>query len=351
LAKRVTTRDVAERAGVSRTTVSFVLNNVPGMRISEETRQRVLDAARQLKYYPDATARRMVAGQTKLIGFVLRQSPEQVFGDHFLPQVLNGVSQAVSQYGYHILFLPIPPDAPAEDYMRLVHERHVDGIIISGPRSDDRELVSAFSEGAKVVLIGKLAETDLPSVDVDNIGGARMAAEHLIGLGHRQIGMITNAPTVYTGSSDRLNGFRDALEKHGIPVDTNLIRYGNFTIESGYEAMKNLLDSGAAFTAVFIASDTVALGAVRFLRERSIRLPEDLAVCGFDDIPLADFIDPPLTTVKLPAYGLGWGAGDLMVRLLNEEIPDQPEIILESTLVVRRSCGASVNNSSLIDIT
>src|SRR3972149_1361326 len=130
MAKRTTARQVAEAAGVSRTTVSFVLNEVPGMRIGEDTRQRVLDAARQLHYYPDAPARRMASGRPHVIGFVLRQSPDQVFADHFLPQVLSGFSLAASAQGYHTLFEPIPPGNETHAYIQLIHERHVDGIVL-----------------------------------------------------------------------------------------------------------------------------------------------------------------------------------------------------------------------------
>jgi len=186
---RATTRDVAEKAGVSRTTVSFVLNDVPGMRISEETRRRVLAAAEALNYHPDATARRMVTGRTHVIGFVLRQSPDQAFADHFLPQVLSGLSKAASAQGYHLLLEAIPPDVKTNAYTHLIRERHVDGVVLSGPRSDDEDLLRIYAEGAAIVLIGQLPGADLPSVDVDNVGGARLATEHqqVCGAGMRSV--------------------------------------------------------------------------------------------------------------------------------------------------------------------
>src|SRR5262245_39796612 len=134
MAKRVTSKDIAELAGVSRTTVSFVLNNVPGMRIPEETRQRVLEAARRLNYHPDATARSMVSGRTNVVGFAVRQSADQAFADHFLPQVLHGLAQGAAALGYRTLFEPIPPDTQTGAYTKLIRERHVDGIVLSGPR-------------------------------------------------------------------------------------------------------------------------------------------------------------------------------------------------------------------------
>ncbi len=337
--KRATAQQVAERAGVSRSTVSFVLNNVPGMRISEETRQRVLQAARQLDYHPDATARRMVSGQTQVIGFVLRQNPAQAFADQFLPRVLNGLSQTAIAMGYHILIEPIPPEDTTGAYLKLIHERHVDGIVLSGPRSDDQELLKAHTEGASIVLLGQLAGSGIPFVDVDNVGGAQLATRHLISLGHQRIAMITNAPLAYTASVDRLSGYRQALQDAGIAFDDSLLRYGHFTPESGYSAMQELLSLSPLPTAVFVASDTVALGVLQALRQQDLRAPEDVALVGFDDIPLAGFLDPPLTTVRLPAFNLGKGAAELLIRILNNHNNTQAEVLLETELVVRVSSG------------
>ncbi len=344
MSKRATAAEVAELAGVSRTTVSFVLNKVPGMRISEETRQRVLEATRQLDYHPDATGRRMATGQTRVIGFVLLQNPTQIFADHFLPQVISGMSQATSAQGYHILIEPIPPEDTTGAYVKLIHERHVDGIALSGPRSDDEELLKIRAEGAQIVLLGQLPSSGIPFVDVDNIGGARLATQHLVDLDHKRIAMITNAPVAYTASADRLTGYRAALQAAGIAYDASLVHFGNFTPESGFQAMSELLSVGSLPTAVFVASDTVALGALQAIRQRGLRVPEDLALVGFDDIPLSAFIDPPLTTVRLPAVGLGWGAANLLIRLINNEDVPELEVLLETELVIRASSGAKNNH-------
>ncbi len=341
MVKRATAREVAERAGVSRTTVSFVLNDVPGIRISDETRQIVLQAARELDYHPDATARRMVSGRTRVLGFVLRQDLDQAFADLFVPAVLHGVSAAASEQDYKVLFQPIPPDDTTGGYTRLVRERHVDGILLSGPRFDDQDLLRVHMQGAPVVIIGQLPQTDLPFVDVNNLGGAQLATEHLLGLGHRRIGLITNAETIYTASADRLAGYRQALAGAGLPYEPELVRFGNFTPHSGADAMDALLDLSQPPSAVFVASDTVALGALQTLRRRGRRVPDDLAMVGFDDIPLSEFIDPPLTTVRLPAYGLGWGAAEMLTRLIAGEEIHNRHLLLETKLVVRESCGAT----------
>jgi len=341
MAKRATAKEVADRAGVSRTTVSFVLNNVAGMRISDDTRQAVLQAARDLDYHPDATARRMVSGRTQMLGFVLNQNLDQALADQFLPQVLTGFSQAAAAQGYKVLFETIPPEATDNAYAQLVRERHVDGFALSGPRLDDAARLGAQVQNAPVVLLGQLPNSHQPFVDVDNQGGAALATQHLLGLGHRRIGLITNALPVYTASIDRLAGYRQALEAAGLRYEPELVQYGNFTPQSGTLAMAELLALKPAPTAVFVASDTVALGALQCLRRLQIRVPTDIALVGFDDIPLVEFIDPPLTTVRLPAFGLGWGAGELLSRLIAGDHIENPRIFLETELVVRESCGAN----------
>jgi LacI family transcriptional regulator len=284
----------------------------------------------------------MVTGRTQIIGFVLRQSPDQVFADRFLPQVLTGLSHAASAQGYHLMLEPIPLDAEAGAYTRLIRERHVDGIILSGPRSDDQDLLRIYSEGAPVVLMGRLPSTDIPFVDVDNVGGALTATRHLIELGHRRIGLITNADPEYTASADRLSGYRQALESAGLTYDQTLIRYGDFTPDGGDAAMSDLLQVAPRPTAIFIASDTVALGALRAIRRAGLHVPDDLAIVGFDDVPLIDLIDPPLTTVRLPAYGLGWGAADMLIRLIGKENIAQPFVTLETELIIRKSSGVKL---------
>lgn len=345
MSKRVTSKDIARLAGVSRTTVSFVLNNTAGMRISEDTRQRVLDAVKQLNYHPDQAARSMASGRQRILGFVVRQSADQAFADLFLPQVLNGLTKAAGEQGYRVIFEPIAPEDHGDSYGLLTRTRHVDGIILSGPRSDDRELIDIHEEGAHVVLMGQLPDSGIPLIDVDNVGGAELATRHLIELGHRRIALITNALPAYTASIDRRAGYQQALEGAGIAYDESLVRYGNLTPHSGDEAMTDLLGTRERPTAVFVASDTVALGAMQAVRRQGLRVPQDIALVSFDDIPLAEFVDPPLSTIHLPAYALGWGAADMLLQLIEGEEPLQkPNVILETELIVRESCGSSFKN-------
>ena len=338
-----TQRQIAEEAGVSRTTVSLVLNDVPDVRISPETRQRVLEAAHRLNYYPDATARRLVSGKTHIIALVWHRGPDPTYRDSFLPGLLQGITRAARHYNYHVLFRPIEPDDPEGSYVDLARGRHTDGLILSGPRLDDPHLQQLHRDDFPLVLHGQLPNSDIPSVDVDNVSGARAAVEHLLALGRRRVGMITNAPLTYTSSHQRLEGYRQALEQAGIPYDENLVQYGNFDEESGVAAIETLLTLDESPTAVFVASDMVAMGALRTLHDRGLRVPEDIAIVSFDDITAARFITPALTTVHVPTFGLGWSAAELLIRTIEQDYPDQTHVLLNTELIIRESCGASAS--------
>ncbi len=335
-AKRSTSQDVAKLAGVSRTTVSFVLNEIEGVSISDATRKRVLKAAKKLNYHPDAAGRKLVSGKSNTLGLVLHQSPEQVFADAFLPRVILGVEQAAMQLGFHVLLKQVDPK-DKNGYARLIHENHVDGIILSGPRQDDEDIVRLHHEGVPVMLLGQLPDSNLPFVDVNATSGAETAVKHLIELGHKQIAMITNAPLSYTSSQQRRDGYLQALHDAKLKADPSLIKEGNYTPASGYHAMTELLNESPRPTAIFIASDVVAMGAILAIRRAGLQLPDDVAMVGFDDIPLAEYFDPPLTTIRLPAFGLGLAAAERVIQLIQGNKLDSDEVFMETELIVRES--------------
>lgn len=335
-AKRSTSRDVAKLARVSRTTVSFILNNVPGVSISSATRKRVLDAAKKLNYFPNVAGKKLVSGKSDTIGLVLCQSPEQIFTDAFLPQVILGVEQAAIQQGFHVLLKPVDPNDTG-GYARLITENHVDGILLSGPRQDDTALMDLHQRRVPILLMGQLPETDIPFVDVDATAGAELAVNHLIEHGHQRIGMITNAPLDYTSAQQRRDGYVKALKKAKLAINKSLIKEGNYTPASGFDAMKALLAITPPVTAVFVASDVVAIGAMLAIKQAGLSIPRDIAIIGFDDIPLAEYYDPPLTTVRLPAFGLGWASGERLIRIIRGEGLQDASLLLESKLVPRQS--------------
>jgi DNA-binding LacI/PurR family transcriptional regulator len=329
---RPTSADVAARAGVSRTTVSFVLNYRTDVQISDETRQRVLRAASELGYHPHAPARQLAGGRSHILGLVMRQTPEQIAGDAVLAETLRGVASAARAVGSRVMVEPLPPSGT---YDRLLRAQHVDGLIVSGPRIDDPSLLGLVREGFPVVLQGSLPGLDVPSIDVDNVAGARGAVEHLVSLGHRRIGFVSNAPFTYTSAQERLEGYRSALTDAGIPVDEALIAEGAFDAASGQRATESLLDRGD-LTALVVASDVISLGSLSAIRETHRRVPDDISMVGFDDIPLAAYFDPPLTTVRLPAFELGQAAGRaLLDRIAGRAVPRRT--LLPTELIVRGS--------------
>lgn len=341
---RVTSQDVAEKAGVSRTTVSLVLNNVPGVKISPQTRRRVLDAARELNYVPEAAAQALASRRARIIGLILIRNPHQISTDAFLTQILDGLIETIRPSGMRLLIDIVEPQHQKETYLQLIQAKHIDGIILSGPRYDDDALSSLLEVNFPAVLLGQIPDSDFAFVDVDNRAAANTAVAHLINLGHSRIACITNAPLSYTAALDRLTGYKQALKENGLALDSELIRYGDFVIESGYRQMHSLLASNVTMTAVFIGSDTLAYGAVAAIRERGLRIPQDIAVVGFDDIPFSRYSDPPLTTVRLPAGDLARRSAEILSQLLAGDEPESKQVILETQLVVRDSCGASRSN-------
>ena len=336
--RRVTSEDVAKHAGVSRTTVSLVLNGVHNIKISPETRQRVLEAAAELGYVPNAMAQALVNRRSQLIGLVFTRQPHHIATDSFLPQVLDGMLEVIRANNLRLLIDIIEPEHQAQAYQDLVRAKRIDGIILSGPRVDDVALVNLEKEGFPTVLMGQLPGSKFYSVDVDNHQAARQAVDYLISLGHHQIACITNAPISYSASTDRLMGYRDALEKAGIPYNEELIRFGDFDPASGYAQMDSLLSSGVPFTAGFIASDAVLIGAKAALRDRGRRVPEDISLVGFDDIAWSKYIDQPVTTVRLPAHALGYQACTMLIQILGGQSILEKNLVLPTELIIRNSC-------------
>lgn len=339
-AKRVTSQDVAELAGVSRTTVSLVLNNVHRIKISQATRQRVQVAAQELGYVPDVSAQALVNRRSQNIGLILTRSPHHIASDTFVTQLMDSLLAVIHQHGFRLIIDVIPPEHQKEAYLQMFRSRGIDGILLSGPRVDDQALKILEEEGYPAVLIGQLPGTNLCAVDVDNYAAAYKAVSHLVNLGHRQIACITNAPIIYTAAFDRLDGYKAALADGGLSFDEELVRYGDFSMESGYKSMRTLLDAGNRFSAIFIASDAVAIGAAAAIRSVGLSVPQDIALVGFDDLPMARYFDPPLTSVHLPAAELGRQACSLLIDLMNGQVMHARKILLDTHLVIRQSCGA-----------
>lgn len=339
--KRITSLDVAKRAGVSRTTVSLVLNNKHlSSQISEKTVQKVLRAAQELGYVPNAAAQALARKKTETIGLILSRSTQQINSDVYLNQVVHGLLQVSHNHHFRILLDVIDEDEGEEAVQRFIHGRQVDGIIFFGPRTNDSILSSLSKVRFPTVLMGDLPGSDFYSVDVDNFSAAFLATEHLINLGHERIGCITNAAPNYTAAIDRLNGYKSALRKHKLQENDQFIRFGDFDPHSGFRAMNGLLSVNPKLSAVFIASDVVGFGAIAAINDAGLSIPQDIALVGFDDVPLSAFMAPRLTTIHLPIYELAQTACKVCIQLINGETPSRKNNILDTHLIIRDSCGS-----------
>jgi DNA-binding LacI/PurR family transcriptional regulator len=341
-APKVTSHTVAEHAGVSRTTVSFVLNG-HDRGIPAETRERVLRIAAELGYVPSAAARSLASGHARTLGMVVCHA-QHLLTDAFLPQAVYGLTQVAKHRGYRVLVEPLEDVSSPHAYRALVHAKQIDGLLVLNPRADDRQLPELIEDGYPVVTIGQPPGGHGAHLDVDNVTAARRATQHLLSLGHRHIAHLGYGSPRFTTVAERLSGYRAALEEGGAEVRDELVAFANYSAASGMHAMRSLLASrrGGAprFSALFAGNDTVALGAIRALSEAGLRVPDDVAVVGFDDIPIAPFITPPLTTIRSPLLAMAEAAAHLLVNLVEGHTPTTLEQVLDTELMVRASCGA-----------
>jgi DNA-binding LacI/PurR family transcriptional regulator len=335
--RRVTAKDVAAHVGVSRTTVSYVLNDVKEANISEDTRQRVLAAAEELGYVPDAAAQALASGRTQTIGLILptSQPHPQASSTHY--RIIEGLLEIVQQFGVRLLIDSVRETQSTHSYVNLARNKRIDGLILSDLRVDDQALSELVNDTFPIVLLGRLPGVKVSSVEFDNRSGARSAVDHLVAQGHTRIGLITHAPATVTGALERINGYRDSLAAHRIAFDETLVRYGDYNARSGFAAAMSLLDSGTAPTALFVTYDEVALGVLAALHKRGVSVPNDIAVVGFDDNPLAEFTIPALTTVRLPFEEMGRLAGKMLLDLILHKAKPGRQVLLETELIVRES--------------
>jgi DNA-binding LacI/PurR family transcriptional regulator len=337
----VTSHTVAALAGVSRTTVSFVLNDREAG-IAPETRARVLRAAAELGYMPSAAARTLASGQTRTLGLVVCHA-RHLLTDAFLPQAVFGLTQVAKGRGYRVLVEALEDVRAEHAYQELVQAKQIDGLLVLNPRADDRRLPELIDDGFPVVTIGRPPGGHGHSLDVDNVAAAHLATSHLLALGHRRIAHLGYGSPRFTTVAERLSGYRAALEEAGAPADDALIAFADYSADSGAAMVRTLLsrpDGPPPFTALFCGNDTVAIGAMSALREAGLRVPEDVAVVGFDDVPMAAHAEPPLTTVRSPLLAMAEDAAHRLVDLVEGQALPEIATLLPVELIVRGSCGA-----------
>ncbi len=337
-----TIRDVAKKAGVSVGTVSHVLNG--SATVSEATRQRVLQAIRELDYHPDEAARTLRRGRTGTIGLV-RVLPNGHHtrvetGDYVFLEFLAGVQEVAAKEDVGILLWAAEAGTAEKDvYHRLVRGRRVDGFLLLGTRTHDWRVRYLQEQNIPFVAFGRATDgATFPYVDVDGEQALRLVTEHLIYLGHRRIGYI-EPPADLTCTLYRRAGYLDALKRHGIPLNEQLIVSGGFTWEDGERAMRDFLYLAEPPTAVIAPNDISAMGAIAAAQARGLTVGQDISVVGFDDIPMAAYWHPPLTTVHQPARWIGAEVCRMLLALLKGGNLPVRQVLVTPELRVRQSTG------------
>jgi LacI family transcriptional regulator len=332
----LTLDDIARLAGVSRATASRALNNRPN--VSPAVRQRVHEVLQETGFQPNAAAHSLASQRNDMIGLVIARTVQSIFADPYFPRLAEGIAQACNQHHFTFsLFV----EYELETLFRRITRRGFLGGAIVQVESMDNPLIPRLvgHTDLPIVVVGRPpAGTHVSYLDVDNVSGAYQAVMHLIGLGHRRIATITG-PMLAGSGQDRLAGYRQALQEAGIAADETLIVEGDYTEEGGYRAAAPLLAQRP--TALFIASDAMARGAIRLLKEQGLATPQDIAIVSYDDLPPATAASPLLTTIRQPIKRIG----ALAVETLLDMIQNGPEPVRTATLptelVIRESCGAA----------
>jgi len=332
-----TLEEVARLAGVSRATVSRVVNGSP--RVSSDVRRAVEDAVEKLGYVPNRAARSLVTRRSGSIAVVITEPTGRLFSDPFFPRLLRGISGALSARDLQLVLLMPASPADTERTADYLAAGHVDGALLASLHGDDPLPERMSRAGIPFVVGGRPLRGDGASlVDVDNRGGARSAVAHLIGRGCRVVATIAG-PADMSPGVDRLNGYRDALSEAGRPVEDRLIAIADFTHEGGAAAMQELLAASPDIDGVFAASDLMGAGALAVLAAAGKRVPDDVAIVGYDDSPIASTVRPQLTSIRQPIEEMGQEMARLLIAAVEGDDPVQRRVILATQLIRRASSG------------
>jgi DNA-binding LacI/PurR family transcriptional regulator len=331
----VTLKAVAARAGVSYQTVSKVLNGQ--LKVSPETERRILEASQALGYRPNHIARNMRLQRSHMIGYSwVPTSANQV--NHILDGFLSSMVQEAEAAGFHLLPFPYRDgDALVEPYRDLIDTGRVDGFVLSSVNYNDPRIHFLLERGFPFVAFGRSdPQLDFPYVDVDGGAGMRQAAEHLIARGHVRIAVIGWPPESRVGN-DRLDGFFTTLHKAGLSIRPEWVQRGEGSFEYGYAAATHLLENLERPTAIVALNDTQAIGALHAARVKGLEVGRDIAIIGFDDAPMAQYLIPPLTSIRQPIREAGRKCVEILVRLMANDEPKERQVLLVPQLIVRDS--------------
>jgi LacI family transcriptional regulator len=328
--------DVARRAGVSIMTVSRVINGAENVR--PETRDKVLEVIRELAYYPNAAARALTRNRSSVLEILIPHE-DYFFSSEYFSELIFGIEKVVHDSDYNLIFNTYDPARGAE-YAVLYKQRKVDGLLIVAPASNDRTIGKLHEESIPFVLVnGRVDDLEVRFVDVDNMAGSFQAVQYLYDLGHRRIGIITGNLLV-VNARHRLQGYLDFLTKRGFPDAEKWVFHGNWSEDSGYTGFSHLMKRKDPPSAIFCSNDLMAIGAMRAAADMGVEIPETVSIVGYDDIRLASFVNPRLTTIHQPIDLVGKTAAELLLGFLSGQQDYPQQVTLQPELIVRKSCQA-----------
>ncbi|GIV08429.1 MAG: LacI family transcriptional regulator [Fimbriimonadales bacterium] len=328
--------EIARLAGVSQATVSRVLKGDP--QVNEAMRERVLAVVQELGYVPDSRAQSLRSQRTRLLGLVIHRAPEALASDPFFSALIASIVEQAGKHEYH-LCVDTARTARSQRaiYEELLRTRRVDGLILVESESHDKRIERLSCEGFPFVLIGRYEPEDaIATVDNDNIGAAYMATDYLIRTGRTRVAYI-GGPAGLTVTRDRLQGYKSALEAHGLAYDARLVAFADFNLRSASSAMTDLLGCSAPPDAVLAMDDLIALSAMREAKRQGRRIPDDIAFIGFNDSPLCQYVEPSLTSIAVEIPALARRATEMLVKLIEGHEPTPKRQIVPARLVKRES--------------
>jgi LacI family transcriptional regulator len=346
-------KDIAKIVGVSRSTVSRVINNYPD--IPPATREKVLKAIKEYNYYPNASARRLAGMKSSTLGLfiidirdnekphhVIEKNEDLLYGNSYFSPFINAFIDQSNKAQYHVLVSTVYSSDELWKIQSAFCEKRIDGaVIIGSSKADYKKIVEIMDKDFIMVAVDLVVEEEdmgtVLSVNVNNYGGVSDAVEYFIELGHRDIGIITGDLSKFSGKV-RFDSFKHVLSRHCLPLDNDFIAYGDFTEYSGYEGMKKILASEKKPTAIFVSNDTMAIGAYRAIKERGLKIPEDISVIGFDNSYISQYMSPPLTSVNVSLPETAKCSIDLLLESINsKKIKSVPKTV-NVEIIKRNSC-------------
>ena len=330
----LTLEDIAKKSGVSRSTVSRVINNHPN--VSKKARERVQEVIDQTGFQPHAAARALVSNRSWTCGLILPRTINSFFTDPYYPSLIQGIAQACGKQNYTFsLFLMGDKEDEEKIFSRVSRRGFMDGILFQSDQIGDALIDKLAESGMPLVILGRPFQGEKVNyVDINNVESVENAIDYLFNTGHKKIGTITG-PLNTTVGIDRKKGYINSIKKHGRDIDDSIIAEGTFTEASGYLGMKKIFPGKP--DAVFAASDQMALGAIRAIREGGLKIPEDVSVIGYDDFPLPIPTSPPLTTLRQPIGEFGNEALRLLIDVIENRYQPARQVVLKSEFIIRGS--------------